>query len=93
MRQKAGDKEGVETLPQQAVGAGHLDVLIEVARMRETAGDKAGAEHFARLAADAGYTSALAPLARTRAKRGTGDTATLLWRHGLDPDGTPTAPW
>ncbi|WP_226652622.1 hypothetical protein, partial [Streptomyces hydrogenans] len=55
--------------------------LAVIARMREAAGDLKGAETLYREAADHG------------ASYDAEDDLIRLWPYGLDPDGTPTAPW
>ncbi|WP_344984959.1 hypothetical protein, partial [Streptomyces violaceus] len=72
-------------------GIENPQVLASLAGLREKAGDREGAEQFARQAADAGDTSCLGWLAGVRRKAGAYDDG--LWQYGLDPDGTPSAPW
>ncbi|MGV9942405.1 helix-turn-helix domain-containing protein [Streptomyces sp. NPDC003401] len=87
MRDSAGDRASAETLARQAADHGDTDVLRQLAEMRESAGDRANATSLAREVADYGGASveyehtAWASMLRTR------------WPHGMDPDGTPTAPW
>ncbi|MGM0361686.1 helix-turn-helix domain-containing protein [Streptomyces griseoaurantiacus] len=87
MRDSAGDRASAETLARQAADHGDTDVLRQLAEMRESAGDRANATILAREVADYGGASveyehtAWASMLRTR------------WPHGMDPDGTPTAPW
>ncbi|MFJ3099102.1 helix-turn-helix domain-containing protein [Streptomyces hydrogenans] len=81
MRERAGDLKGAETLYRQAVDHGASSALAVIARMREAAGDLKGAEILYREAADHG------------ASYDAEDDLIRLWPYGLDPDGTPTAPW
>ena len=87
MRESAGDRASAETLARQAADHGDTDVLSQLAVMRESAGDRANATILAREVADYGGASgeyehtAWASMLRMR------------WPHGMDPDGTPTAPW
>ncbi|WEP00696.1 hypothetical protein A6P39_044095 (plasmid) [Streptomyces sp. FXJ1.172] len=78
MREKAGDREGAETLARQAADAGHGQWLASLARMREEAGDSESAETLYRQAANTGQPH---PFLKNR------------WPYGLDPDGSPTPPW
>ncbi|MFD7026568.1 hypothetical protein ACFWAR_00845 [Streptomyces sp. NPDC059917] len=87
LRMKTGDQAGAEALLRQAADEGDTHAMYRLAVLREQAGDHAGAEALARLAVDRGNTDGLYRLARLR------DGATTLWPNGLDPDGTPTAPW
>ncbi|MYS85216.1 hypothetical protein GTZ85_34640 [Streptomyces sp. SID5474] len=77
-REEAGDKESAETLALKAADAGDFHVLRDLARMRKEAGDGEGAEALHRHAADAGHLPSL---------------GIERWRYGLDPDGSPSAPW
>jgi hypothetical protein len=87
MRESAGDRASAETLARQAADHGDTDVLRQLAVMRESAGDRANATILARKVADYGGASveydhtAWPSMLRMR------------WPHGIDPDGTPTAPW
>ncbi|WP_221343385.1 SEL1-like repeat protein [Streptomyces paradoxus] len=62
MREKAGDREGAETLYRQAADRGNADALYALAQMREKAGDREGAETLARQADDHGFPSAMSRL-------------------------------
>ncbi|MPY36758.1 helix-turn-helix domain-containing protein [Streptomyces adustus] len=87
IREEAGDRAGAETLYRQAADHGDTYSLARLAEMREEAGDRAGAETLARQAADHGQTDVLLPVAKQwKVLNG-------LWPYGLEPDGTPTAPW
>ncbi|MFD5453930.1 hypothetical protein [Streptomyces olivaceus] len=75
----AGHGARAETLIRQAADAGLPVALVWLAEWRSEAGDREGAEALLKDAANAG--TSLPPL------------ATSLWPHGLDADGTPSAPW
>ncbi|WP_406514486.1 hypothetical protein OG851_42880 (plasmid) [Streptomyces sp. NBC_00161] len=87
LREKAGDQAGGEALIRQAADEGDTHAVYRLAVLREMAGDQAGAEALARQAVDHGNTDGLYRLARLR------NEPNELWPNGLDPDGTPTAPW
>ncbi|MFI1921588.1 helix-turn-helix domain-containing protein [Streptomyces sp. NPDC020377] len=88
IREKAGDREGAETLARRAADHGDVYALTRLAVIREKAGDRESAETLARQAADHGNShNTLARLADMPA------LLNRLWPDGLDPDGTPTAPW
>nr|WP_237535859.1 hypothetical protein [Streptomyces sp. SID3343] len=78
MREEAGDKEGAESLALEAADTGDFYVLRDLEWMRQEAGDHEGVEALYRHAADAGHLPSLG-LER--------------WQYGLDPDGSPSAPW
>jgi hypothetical protein len=86
-RELAGDRDGAEALLRQAAALGDTDASRQLAVMRESAGDRANATILARKVTDYGGASveyehtAWASMLRMR------------WPHGMDPDGTPTAPW
>ncbi|MFB8239058.1 hypothetical protein ACFC58_21170 [Kitasatospora purpeofusca] len=107
-REEAGDRASAEALCTWAAAEGHTQVLSDLVRMREDAGDRASAEAFAWQAADAGLFHVAATLVHLRAgdregaealhrrfsdAGGAGYLATTKWPHGLDPDGSPSAPW
>ncbi|MFF0516148.1 hypothetical protein [Streptomyces sp. NPDC004250] len=75
----AGHGARAETLIRQAADAGLHIALVWLAEWRNDAGDREGAEALLKDAANAG--TSLPAL------------ATSLWPHGLDADGTPSAPW
>ncbi|MFJ6070860.1 hypothetical protein ACIQFU_08425 [Streptomyces sp. NPDC093065] len=75
----AGHGARAEELIRQAAGMGLSIALVWLADWRAGAGDREGAEALLGDAANAG--ASLSPL------------ATSLWPHGLDADGTPSAPW
>ncbi|MCD9879175.1 transcriptional regulator [Streptomyces guryensis] len=82
LRAAAGDLAESKRLAQQAADAGDPVVMIQAAaHMQWTNPDEA--EHMWRQVADAGHYLEL-PLARDMEH---------LWPHGLEPDGTPSAPW
>ncbi|WP_331734529.1 MULTISPECIES: hypothetical protein [unclassified Streptomyces] len=87
MREKAGDRDGAETLYRQAADHGDSFALLHLAEVRERAGDRDGAETLARQAADHGNTDAPLHLDAMQ------NIFNGLWPYGLDPDGTPTSPW
>ncbi|MFJ4429297.1 hypothetical protein [Streptomyces bobili] len=87
MRERAGDREGTETLLQQAAARGNIVAPYNLAEMREEAGDREGAEALLRQAADRGDTVALHHPAQKQ------ELLTRLWPNGLDPDGKPTTSW
>ncbi|MFJ8507597.1 helix-turn-helix domain-containing protein [Streptomyces avermitilis] len=91
MREEVGDWEGAERLLRQAADAGNEDAPALLCSLLEKVGDREGAELTAREAADAGNSAAVDRLARMRKISGTAGDA--LWPYGLDPDGTPSAPW
>ncbi|WP_326771143.1 helix-turn-helix domain-containing protein (plasmid) [Streptomyces sp. NBC_01591] len=84
VREKAGDRDGAETLYRQAADHGDTNALTHLARVREKAGDRDGAETLARQAADHGDTGALTHLARVREKAGDRDGAETLYRQAAD---------
>ncbi|GAB2766522.1 hypothetical protein GCM10027072_76760 [Streptomyces bullii] len=87
LRVKAGDREGVEALAQQAAEAGDSATLGSLAMMLEEAEDRQGTEALLRLVCDVGADFDCVT------RRPLGQTLARMWPHGLDPDGTPTAPW
>ncbi|WP_369263530.1 helix-turn-helix domain-containing protein [Streptomyces sp. R35] len=78
-RENDGSPKAAEELARRAAASGHPEVLIELAEKREENSPLRGVEHLYRQAADA--AGALDP------------ALTVIWPHGLDPDGTPTQPW
>lgn len=93
LREKAGDRAEAERLAREAADRGASGALFRLAQLREKAGYRADAERFAREAADAGDADNwLRPPSSGQNERP--DTFLgRLWPHGLDPDGTPSAPW
>ncbi|MEU9709208.1 helix-turn-helix domain-containing protein [Streptomyces sp. NPDC047967] len=77
--EEAGDREGAETLALQIADAGDFYILRDLERMRVEVGDQEGLDALYRHAADAGHLRSM--LGRER------------WKHGLDPDGSPSSPW
>ncbi|MEU8897287.1 helix-turn-helix domain-containing protein [Nocardia sp. NPDC048505] len=78
-REESGDQAGAEAVALAAAAAGDFYILRDLERMRAKAGDEEGLESLYLRAADAGEVRAL--LGR--------------WSlpYGLDPDGSPAAPW
>ncbi|MET9412133.1 hypothetical protein ABZX90_41420 [Streptomyces sp. NPDC002935] len=91
MQEEAGDLKGAERLLRQAADAGNEDAPAPHCLLLEKVGDREGAELTAREAANAGNSAAVDRLARMRKSSGTDGDG--LWPYGLDPDGTPSAPW
>ncbi|MGW8378450.1 helix-turn-helix domain-containing protein [Streptomyces sp. ODS28] len=88
--EEAGDRYGAEALAKQAADHGNPDALYELAIRREVAGDQDGADILFRYATNLGDTAGQGDAA------GQGwlwKTFREIWPYGLDPDGTPTAPW
>ncbi|MFD5518667.1 hypothetical protein [Streptomyces sp. NPDC127066] len=79
LREESGDLGGAEALYRQAVDKGDTSVLYSLAGIREDAGDLEGAKALMRQVVDAAEFFAARPI--------------LWWPHGLEPDGSPTAPW
>ncbi|MFI6415285.1 hypothetical protein [Streptomyces sp. NPDC050585] len=84
LRAEAGDWEGAEALARQAADHGDIGALVFLAWLRAEAGDRDGAEALARQAADRGIGPKHPAVREVIGER---------WPYGLDPDGTPTAPW
>ncbi|WP_251096656.1 helix-turn-helix domain-containing protein [Streptomyces sp. Caat 7-52] len=78
LREAAGERGSADALARRAADAGDAYALVVLAQLREEAGDLESAEALARHAADTGGAT---PHLGNR------------WRHGLDPDGSPTPPW
>lgn len=78
-REESGDQAGAEAVALAIAATGDFDVLRDLERMRAEAGDEEGLQSLYLHAADAGEVRAL--LGR--------------WSlpYGLDPDGSPAAPW
>lgn len=75
---KVGNSKEAESLYWQAIESGNIYAMRKLSKLKEESGDRAGAEELALQAANAGDCKAIDE----------------LWRHGLDPDGTPTSgPW
>ncbi|MFB7032533.1 hypothetical protein ACFCXG_38410, partial [Streptomyces sp. NPDC056295] len=77
---RTGEQEKAEALLSGAVREGSARAMVALARKRMEAGDHAAAESLFRRAVDTGQ-----PLL--------GWSPEERWPYGLDPDGTPTAPW
>jgi hypothetical protein len=84
-REEAGDREDAEALALQVAVAGGSGTLRQLAMMREEAGDREGGETLLRRAANASEPPNSYELGEGQIGR--------VWPYGLDPDGTPTAPW
>ncbi|MGW2826413.1 tetratricopeptide repeat protein [Streptomyces sp. NPDC001443] len=84
MRDRAGDREGADTLLRQAADHGNTRALYDLAVMREEAGDREGAETLARHAADHGDTDALHYLAVMREEAGDREGAETLARQAAN---------
>lgn len=87
LRHRGGEDERAALLYQQAAEEGNTAALIRLARMKGRTGHPQEAERLYRSAADAGDANAVAELVRLRA-----NTAQPL-AYGLEPDGSPSAPW
>jgi hypothetical protein len=87
----AGDAAGAELLGLQAGSLGNAEALLWVAQQREKAGDINAAQQYARQAADAGLFSD--PTYSPGEERWLSERVAQQWPYGLDPDGTPSAPW
>ncbi|MFF2775926.1 hypothetical protein ACFVU3_13540 [Streptomyces sp. NPDC058052] len=83
-RQKAGDKEGAETLYRTAADLGSAEALHALGLMRAKSGDRDGAETLLREAADRGETYALFSLADMREASGDREGAEALHREAAD---------
>ncbi|MEV5441632.1 hypothetical protein AB0N23_03645 [Streptomyces sp. NPDC052644] len=84
LRAEAGDPESAEALARQAADHGDTRAFVHLAQLRAEAGDREGAEALARQAADRGMAPMHPAVREVIGER---------WPYGLDPDGTPTAPW
>ncbi|MCX4992131.1 MULTISPECIES: tetratricopeptide repeat protein [unclassified Streptomyces] len=89
IRQQGGNWEAAEAVYREAAEADDKDALTDLALLSAQAGDQQGAETLALQAADAGDTRALVDLGYMLQHAG----AEVPWLHGLDADGSPTAPW
>ncbi|GHE51678.1 helix-turn-helix domain-containing protein [Streptomyces capitiformicae] len=78
-----------ETLAARALEMGNPQALLRLAELVYEGGDAATARDFIHRAADAGATAMLSYLL-TKALYA---QVTSWWPYGLDPDGTPSAPW
>ncbi|MFG2870556.1 hypothetical protein [Streptomyces sp. NPDC048338] len=76
--------ERVEGALHEAAAAGDYGALSHLALMRARAGDREEAATLARRAVDTGDGAVGDFWGKIRRD---------LWPHGLDPEGTPTAPW
>ncbi|MFI0711390.1 helix-turn-helix domain-containing protein [Streptomyces inhibens] len=90
---ETADEDELEQLFRQAFKS-HALAVSRIVRQCELAGNKEFAERFARQAADAGDGLAADTLAEMRIGQSERmGTRVRLWPYGLDPDGTPSAPW
>ncbi|WP_333739765.1 hypothetical protein [Streptomyces sp. IBSBF 2806] len=93
LRQKAGNRKDAEALYRQAADAGSQIALIRAAGMWEDAGDSASADALMHQCANAGETAALHVPAWVSWAEDRRLLPVQRWPFGLDPDGTPSAPW
>ncbi|WP_206671091.1 helix-turn-helix domain-containing protein [Streptomyces sp. CB01881] len=91
VQEQRGDHDGAEKTLRLALDRGVLAAHVPLAQLRLSAGDAAGARRHLLRAADSG--EAFLEVATVRAGFGADAGRGPLWPHGLDPDGTPTAPW
>ncbi|MFF0001752.1 hypothetical protein [Streptomyces avermitilis] len=84
LRERAGDREGAETLYRQAADAGDTHALVLLAKLREAAGDRESAENLYRQAADASNSAGLIFLACLRERAGDREGAEALARQAAD---------
>ena len=87
MREEAGDQESAEALLRHAANSGEALDFARLAEMRERAGDREAAEALAQKAANSSHS--LEDIQTTPIRL----MLRRMWPNGLDPDGTPTAPW
>ncbi|SED02209.1 hypothetical protein SAMN04490356_6543 [Streptomyces melanosporofaciens] len=90
LARQAADTDAPNDLADYADALNDLAIYIEAQNqldlIREETRARPETEQFARRNADAGYAASMIDL---DARRENGD----LWPYGLDPDGTPSAPW
>ena len=84
LRDRAGDRDGAETLYRRAADAGSVEGLAKLAELRERAGDLNGAEDAYQSAADAGSVFASTMRAALRERAGDRDGAETLYRQASD---------
>jgi hypothetical protein len=89
LHQEIADVVWLAGRARQAADTGDNKALALI-RIREEAGDRVGAERLLRQAADAGNTKILLLFLIRKQEQG---MEGILWPYGLDPDGTPSAPW
>ncbi|UKY54025.1 hypothetical protein [Streptomyces inhibens] len=85
VREEAGALGQAERLWELAAERDHPEALANIARLRLIDGDHYGAESVAMEAVNRGFA---APWRHT-----TQPLWATLWPHGIEPDGSPTAPW
>ncbi|MFH8698591.1 hypothetical protein ACH4F0_29180, partial [Streptomyces chartreusis] len=71
-------------LLHRAADAGHINALIDLARIREKEGDREGAEMLYRRAADAGHINALFSLGQMREAAGDWKSAASFYQRAAD---------
>ncbi len=81
-REEAGDSKGAEELAWQAADAGTPDAVARLVSIRKSAGNAPGAYALAGQVADAGHAHLISS-----------QLLKAWWPYGIDPDGTPAAPW
>ncbi|MFF2128857.1 sel1 repeat family protein [Streptomyces olivochromogenes] len=87
LRNRDGDDASAALLYQQAADTGNTAALVRLGRLTEGTGDQTRAEHMFRQACDGGDSNAVAELMRVRM------SSDQPLTYGLEPDGTPSAPW
>ncbi|MEU1466317.1 helix-turn-helix domain-containing protein [Streptomyces sp. NPDC005727] len=86
LQEYAGEQDDAEALVLRAAEAGRPRAPYELILMRHAAGDKEGIQALLRRAADSSNSVFAWALELEQ-------LMTQLWPYGLDPDGSPTAPW
>ncbi|WP_406297465.1 hypothetical protein OG948_17515 [Embleya sp. NBC_00888] len=79
-REEVGDHDAAERIRQQLIAGGYADALVSLARRRARDGIQEEAVRLLVHAADFGDEVTALSLAQ-------------VWEHGLEPDGSPSAPW
>ncbi|MEU9366971.1 tetratricopeptide repeat protein [Streptomyces avermitilis] len=87
LRNRDGDEASAALLYQQAADTGNTAALVRLGRLMERAGDRTRAEHMFRQACDGGDSNGVTEFMRVRMNSDQPLT------YGLEPDGTPSAPW
>ncbi|WYB30977.1 transcriptional regulator [Streptomyces sp. SM1P] len=91
LKEEAGHHEEADSYARRAAQAGHVDALAVLAKLRAESGAVDDADRLYRAAADAGFHDALGQLAKLH--RSWDPAWENLWRYGLAPDGSTSAPW
>lgn len=91
LTEEAGRHEKAYAYARRAAQAGHVDALAVLAKLRADFGAMEDADRLYRAAADAGVHDALLHLAELH--RSWDPAWESLWRYGLAPDGSTSAPW